>query len=111
MTIRKNSWKRGFLEIIAEILDALKENSLKKTHITYKCNLDSRSVSRYLSLMIYLNLIKPIDKKTKYAISQNGLRYLEHYDRMINLLNKNLEKDSIFYQDVKEVISNLKNFK
>ena len=111
MKIQKNSWKRGFLEIIAEILEALKENSLKKTHITYKCNLDSRAVSKYLSLMIYLNLVKPDDKKTKFTISQKGLKYLEHYDSMINLLDKNLEKDSVFYQDVKEVISNLKSIK
>jgi len=50
-------WKRGFLEIISEILSSLKASSLKKTGIIAKCNLDSRACTKYLSVMESLDLV------------------------------------------------------
>lgn len=111
MKYEKRSWKRGFLEIVAEILQSLKETSKKKTHITYGCNLDSRALSKYLSIMIHLNLINEDKIKSKYAIEEKGLEFLEHYEKMINLLDKSVDTDSVFYNDVKEIISNLKSKK
>ncbi|MCH8956243.1 hypothetical protein IIA28_13140, partial [candidate division KSB1 bacterium] len=51
-------WKRGFLEIIAEILDSLMSSPLKKTHVTFKCNLDSRAVTKYLSIMMSIGIVE-----------------------------------------------------
>ena len=66
-----SSWKRGFLEILAEILDSLISSPLKKTHITFKCNLDSRAVTKYLSIMMSVGLVeKSKQDESFYVISQ-----------------------------------------
>lgn len=103
----KQSWKRGFLEIMAEILEHLKENPLKKTHVTYKCNLDSRAVTKYLSVLSYLELVEP--KDSMYRITQKGMKYLEHYNSLVDLMDKSLEDNTIQSQDMKKVIFHLKH--
>ena len=74
-----SSWKRGFLEIIAEILESLMANPLKKTHITFRCNLDSRAVTKYLSVMMYVGLVEKSTKDPSYfVITEKGIDYRNH---------------------------------
>ena len=54
-------WKRGFLEINAEILESLKSGPLQKTQISSLCNLDSRAVKKYLSLMQSIGLVNSVN--------------------------------------------------
>jgi len=43
--------KRGFIEIVGDILNALNKNSLKKSHIASNCNLDLRSLTIQIDLV------------------------------------------------------------
>ena len=90
-----NVGKRGFLEIIAEILDCLTESPLKKTHITYKCNLDHRALRKYLLLVERLGLVRRDDHdRTRYAITQKGLQYRNQFHSFISIIEKDLENIS-----------------
>src|SRR3989304_3280906 len=104
-----SSWKRGFLEIIAEILESLMANSLKKTHITFRCNLDSRAVTKYLSVMMYVGLVEisKIDSSL-YTITQKGIMYRNQFHSFISVMEKDLESFSMKNNGPKELISDLK---
>ena len=70
-----SSWKRGFLEIIAEILDNLMANPMKKTHITFRCNLDSRAVTKYLLIMQEVGLVERLTNVTSdFFVSISGTK-------------------------------------
>lgn len=83
-------WKRGFLEIVAEILLNLSDASLKKSHITYKCNLDARAVTKYINLMIDLKLVERAKDAQMYNITQKGMRFLEKYEKLTRYLEPDL---------------------
>ena len=104
-----SSWKRGFLEIIAEILDSLAGNPLRKTHITYKCNLDSRAVTKYLSIMLHANLVE-ISKKDEsfYTITEKGLKYRNQFNSFASMIEKDLEKITIQHLEAEELIVDIK---
>jgi predicted transcriptional regulator len=88
-----SSWKRGFLEIIAEILDCLIENPMKKTHVTFKCNLDSRAVTKYLSIMTEVGLVeKSSDDSTFYTITQKGIKYRNQFNSFAHMIESDLSK-------------------
>ena len=87
-----SSWKRGFLEIIAEILECLMTNPKKKTHVTFKCNLDSRAVSKYLYLMISVNIVeKSKVDPSYYTITQKGIKYLNHFRSFVSMVEDDLK--------------------
>lgn len=92
------TWKRGFIEIVGEILLNLSNGSLKKSHITYKCNLDARAVTKYIRLMIELKLVEKSKDMQEYKITLQGIRFLEKYD----MLMKFLQPDLIPTHDLKE---------
>ena len=88
-------WKRGFIEIVSEILEALLNSSLKKTHITFKCNLDSRAVTKYLRIMMETRLVeKSSTDPSLYLITQKGILYLHRYQLFANLVEKDLQNIS-----------------
>ena len=103
------SWKRGFLEIIAEILESLMANPLKKTHITFRCNLDSRSVTKYLSVMMYVGLVE-ISKtdSSLYVITQKGMIYRTQFHSFISIMERDLESFHMKNNGPKELIAELK---
>ena len=104
-----SSWKRGFLEIIAEILESLMANSLKKTHITFRCNLDSRAVTKYLSLMIYVGLVEESKKvPTYYSITQKGINYRNKFHSFISMMENDLKSFDSKNNDPKQLIADLK---
>jgi predicted transcriptional regulator len=83
-------WKRGFLEIMAEILENLKDSPMKKTHITFKCNLDSRAVTKYLTTMQVMGLVERASNSL-YAVTQKGIAYSEHYNAFVSLVEYDLK--------------------
>lgn len=105
-----SSWKRGFLEIIAEILSSLAGSPLKKTHITFKCNLDSRAVTKYLSIMIYTGLVEEVSKKdsTFFTITQKGLKYRDQFQSFVTMMENDLESITIQSGDARKIIADLK---
>jgi predicted transcriptional regulator len=102
-------WKRGFLEIIGEILESLIGSPLKKTHISFRCNLDSRAVTKYLSVMIYVGLVE-ISKKdsTLYVITQKGITYRNQFYSFISIMERDLESFPMKNYYPKELIADLK---
>ena len=104
-----SSWKRGFLEIIAEILDSLMSNPLKKTHITFKCNLDSRAVTKYLSIMIYVGLVgRSEEDPTFFVITQKGIKYRNQFQSFVSLMENDMKKITLQTIETKQVLANLK---
>jgi len=87
------TWKRGFIEIVGEILESLSKNPLKKSHISYQCNLDARAVTKYLNLMIELKLAEQSQDIKHYKITLKGIKFLGKYDTLTKLLQKDLKKD------------------
>ena len=104
-----SSWKRGFLEIIAEILDSLAGSPLRKTHITYKCNLDSRAVTKYLSIMKHVGLVEVSKKDSSfYTITEKGIKYKNQFNSFASLMEKDLATIAIKHGDIQELISDMK---
>jgi len=104
-----SSWKRGFLEIIAEILDKLIETPLKKTHITFKCNLDSRAVTKYLSIMRRVGLVgtSPEDSSF-YIITQKGIKYRNQFNSFASMIENDLNEIHQLGKNSSEYLENIK---
>jgi len=85
--------KRSFLQIVAEILESLMSNPIRKTHISFKCNLDSRTISKYLKMMETTYLVeKSPENQSYYRITQNGINYLDQFHSFIKLLDNDKVK-------------------
>jgi predicted transcriptional regulator len=103
-----STWKRGFLEIIAEILDSLMSNPLKKTHITFKCNLDSRAVTKYLSIMQNVGLVgKSIENPSLYVITQKGIKYRNQFNSFMSMMEQDVQNISLQDSNSKQLLENL----
>jgi len=81
--------KRGFIEIIAIMLEVLSEKPLKKSHISFKSYLDSRAVTKYLRIMEQLGLVKKSENEPSEFIStQKGKNFFEQYQKLVKMLKK-----------------------
>ena len=93
-----SAWKRGFLEIVSEILDSLIEQPLIKTHITFRCNLDSRAVTKYIMIMKNVGLIeKSTSNQSHFSITQKGILYRERFNTFVDMIqpvNNNTLQDT-----------------
>ena len=104
-----SSWKRGFLEIIGEILDCLIQHPLKKTHITFKCNLDSRAVTKYLSIMTEVELVgRSPEDSSFYVITQKGIKYRNQFNSFASMIETDLNK---IIEKAKNPVESIENIK
>ncbi len=84
-------------------------NPLKKTHITFKCNLDSRAVTKYLSIMLYVELVARSENDPSYfVITQKGIKYRNQFQSFVTLMEKDMQKISLRNLDAKQVLANVK---
>lgn len=81
--------RRDRLLIMAEILDVAREGVLK-TQVMYRANLSFAQLNEYLSLLLDLDLLKTVNKskKTLYKTTDRGLRYLQSYGELRELLKR-----------------------
>ena len=81
--------RRDRLYIIAEILAIAKDGSLK-TQIMYRANLSFAQLNEYLNFLLKRDLIKVDTEnvKTLYKTTSKGIKYLENYEEISNLLRK-----------------------
>ncbi len=80
-----------------DILSELNEQSLKKTHVTFKCKLDSRVTTKYMTSLTQLGFITRDKEGAKfYNITVEGRIFLQKYDDLINLLSSNRISDENF---------------
>lgn len=88
-----NLWKRGFLEITADILQSLKNTPSNKTHLNAKCHLDSRALTKYLDIMESLKLVKQSSKEPSlFEITQKGIDFSNHFEKLINMIETDLKE-------------------
>jgi len=81
--------RRDRLYIMAEILEIALEGVLK-TQVMYKANLSFAQVNEYLRLMLNLKLLDLTQETEKniYKTTSKGIRYLESYRKLRELLRK-----------------------
>ena len=81
--------RRDRLFIMAEVLVIARKEALK-TWIMYRANLSFSQLNEYLTLLLDLNLLKAvkISQKTMYKTTDKGLRYLQSYREIRELLKK-----------------------
>ena len=80
---------RGWLDIVDFILEVCENGSLK-THITYKCNLNSRQVERYMKFLLHCKLVEKIQSDSNRAIyktTEQGRKYIGRYKELAGLFN------------------------
>ena len=86
-------WKRGFLEINAEILESLKSGPLQKTQISSLCNLDSRAVKKYLALMHSIGLVESVNHNSgTFTLTNKGNLYLNHYITLVTVIEDDMKQ-------------------
>ena len=92
---------RGYLEIIHAILSVCTEGALK-THVMFKCNLNSSQVQQYLAYLVDRGLLekerKAYSTKTSYLTSERGRRYMRAYNEVVEMLRD--RKDTSFASSV-----------
>ncbi len=91
--------KRGFIEIVGDILNVLNKNSLKKSHIASNCNLDLRAVTKYLNLIIKMKLVKKSKDSPHYKLTRKGFSFLTQYNDLAKLLENDIEKKDMILVD------------
>lgn len=84
--------RRDRLYIIAEILNVAREGSLK-TQIMYSANLSFAQLNEYISFLLKMKLLRINTDETKkiYKTTGKGLKYLQNYEEIAQLLSKEEE--------------------
>lgn len=80
---------RGYFEIIHSILEASLDRALK-THIMFRCNLNSRQVQAYVQFLTDKRLLArehvPGSTKVCYTTTDLGRRYIRAYEELVALV-------------------------
>ncbi|HEV2225572.1 MAG TPA: winged helix-turn-helix domain-containing protein [Nitrososphaerales archaeon] len=80
---------RGFVEIVYSIL-SVSLNGTLRTHIMFRCNLNSRQLHTYLEALIEKGLLErkrdPPSSKVEYITTVKGRKYIEAYDVLAQML-------------------------
>ena len=87
-----NLWKRGFLEIVSEILGSINDTTLKKSGIIAKWKLDSRACTKYLSVMESLDLVSKSKADSSFRITKKGTDFFHQYESLVGLMEEDIEK-------------------
>ena len=87
-----SSWKRGFLEINSDILESILDGPLLKTHIISKSKIDSRTITKYLSTLELVGMIKKPNERLLFEITQKGIDFVHQYQMLVNMIEDDLEK-------------------
>ena len=97
LIFKKTNFKRSILELMIDILSELKETRLIKTHVTFRCKLDSRVTTIYMTNLIQLGFItRDVEGAKFYNITNEGRIFLIKYDDLISLLSPNSIADEDF---------------
>jgi predicted transcriptional regulator len=83
---------RGWLEIIEFIL-SLCENGARKTHVMYKCNLNSKQINEYLNFILECEMLEKIQerqdsKRHIYKTTELGKKFIGSYKQLVELFSK-----------------------
>lgn len=90
LTLRENPRKRrDRMFIMAEVLEVAIDGALK-TQLMYKANLSFAQLNEYLKLLADLELLCTLEntQKTVYKTTSKGMRFLQSYKEIRELLKK-----------------------
>ncbi|MGH9919288.1 MAG: winged helix-turn-helix domain-containing protein [Nitrososphaerales archaeon] len=80
---------RGYMEIIYSVLESSMQGALK-THIMFKCNLNSRQLQLYVQFLVDKGLLGRYrvmpSSKVGYKTTERGREYLQAYDTLLDLV-------------------------
>lgn len=84
---------RGWVEIVETILEICEKGALK-THIMYKCNLNSKQIAQYLRFLEQHKLITaitepPTSKRPLFMTIEMGKKYMNAYKQLEGIFKKN----------------------
>ena len=82
---------RGWLEIIYFILVVCKKGSLK-THVMYKCNLNSKQIDQYIQFLLDRHLLErepesSDSKRYTYKTTEAGRKYINAYNQLAEIFD------------------------
>ena len=82
---------RGYVEIVYSIL-SVSLNGTLRTHIMFRCNLNSRQLHTYIESLIDRGLLErrrdPPSAKVEYVTTVKGRKYIEAYNVLAEMLVK-----------------------
>jgi predicted transcriptional regulator len=77
------------MEIIYSILESSMQGALK-THIMFKCNLNSRQLQLYVQFLVDKGLLVrqrvPPSPKVEYKTTERGRKYIQAYETLLELV-------------------------
>jgi|SRR5437899_2636554 predicted transcriptional regulator len=87
---------RGWLEITELILKVCEPGALK-THIMYKCNLNSKQIQQYLDFLLSRRLVVKIQqpedsKRSIYLTTERGRRFMTAYSELAGIFRMSIEE-------------------
>ena len=87
--------RRSRFSIISEVLDVARRGAIK-TRIMYGAGLSFAQLTEYLSFLLDAKLLKTVEnaKKPIYKATNKGLRYLQSYMEIEELLKKEKEDNT-----------------
>lgn len=93
LPLNATGWSnRGWLEIIEFIL-SMCENGARKTHVMYRCNLNSKQINEYLNFLLECEMLekiqeRPNSKRYIYKTDELGKKFIERYKQLAELFNR-----------------------
>lgn len=82
---------RGYMEIVYSILSVCLNGALK-THVMFRCNLNSKQLHFYIESLLAKGLLErerePPSAKVEYMTTAKGRRYLETYGALLQTLSE-----------------------
>jgi predicted transcriptional regulator len=79
---------RGRADIIAAILRVVTERAATKTRIMYRAFLSSSQLKQYIPILLDNGLLATNEERSIYNITENGMRLLQLYYQLIEMMNK-----------------------
>jgi len=81
--------RRDRMFIMAEILEVAIDGALK-TQLMYRANLSFAQLNEYMKLLLEMKLMETVEstQKTIYRTTSKGMRYLQSYKEIHDLLKK-----------------------
>jgi predicted transcriptional regulator len=69
------------------------ENGARKTHVMYKCNLNSKQINEYLNFLLEYGMLektqeRPNSKRYIYRTRELGMKFISGYKQLAELFSK-----------------------
>jgi predicted transcriptional regulator len=89
---------RGKIEIFDAMLRSIGSGSAK-TRIMYKAYLSHTQLQEYLALLQKRNLIEYEEKSQRYRLTEKGIRFIDAYDQINELILSTDERNEILRRE------------